>query len=32
MGKFTVIYACDPKMIEEFKRLAAELQAFRQMR
>jgi hypothetical protein len=32
MGKFTVIYACDPQMIEEFKRLAAELQAFRQMR
>jgi hypothetical protein len=32
MGKFTVIYACDPEMIEEFKRLAAELHAFRQMR
>jgi hypothetical protein len=32
MGKFTVIYACDPQMIEEFKRLAVELQAFRQMR
>jgi hypothetical protein len=32
MGKFTVIYACDPEMIEEFKRLVAELQAFRQMR
>lgn len=32
MGKFTVIYACDPQMIEEFKRLAAELKAFRQMR
>jgi hypothetical protein len=32
MGKFTVIYACSPAMIEEFKRLGAELQAFRAMR
>lgn len=31
MGKFTVIYACDPAMIEEFKRLSAELKSFRDM-
>jgi hypothetical protein len=31
MGKFTVIYACDPDMVEEFKRLSAELKAFRSM-
>jgi hypothetical protein len=32
MGKFTVIYACSPEMIDEFKRLASELQSFRAMR
>jgi hypothetical protein len=31
MGKFTVIYACDPTMIEDFKRLSAELKSFRSM-
>jgi hypothetical protein len=31
MGKFTVIYACDPDMVEEFKRLSAELKKFRSM-
>jgi len=31
MGKFTVIYACDPQMVEEFKRLSVELKAFRSM-
>lgn len=31
MGKFTVIYACSPEMIDEFKRLGAELKAFRTM-
>jgi len=29
MGKFTVIYACDKTMLEEFKRLGNELNAFR---
>jgi hypothetical protein len=32
MGKFTVIYASSPEMIEEFQRLKVELQAFRTMR
>jgi len=32
MGKFTVIYASSPEMIEEFQRLKVELQAFRAMR
>jgi hypothetical protein len=32
MGKFTVIYACSPEMIDEFKRLGAELKEFRSMR
>ncbi|PIT78149.1 hypothetical protein [Limnohabitans sp. G3-2] len=31
MGKFTVIYASDPNMVEEFKRLSTELKAFRSM-
>jgi len=31
MGKFTVIYACHPDMVEEFKRLSTELKAFRSM-
>jgi hypothetical protein len=31
MGKFTVIYASDPHMVEEFKRLSTELKAFRSM-
>jgi hypothetical protein len=31
MGKFTVIYACHPDMIEEFQRMSAELKAFRSM-
>lgn len=29
MGKFVVIYACDPHMLAEFKRLSAELKQFR---
>lgn len=32
MGKFTVIYACSPEMIDEFKRLGTELKEFRAMR
>jgi hypothetical protein len=32
MGKFTVIYACSPEMIKEFKRLDTELQTFRALR
>lgn len=32
MGKFTVIYACHPDMIDEFKRLSAELKDFRNFR
>jgi len=32
MGKFTVIYACSPEMIKEFKRLHTELQTFRALR
>jgi hypothetical protein len=32
MGKFTVIYACSPEMIDEFKRLGTELKEFRSMR
>jgi hypothetical protein len=32
MGKFTVIYACSPEMVDEFKRLGEELKAFRAMR
>jgi hypothetical protein len=31
MGKFTVIYACHPDMVEEFQRMSAELKAFRSM-
>jgi hypothetical protein len=31
MGKFTVIYACHPDMVEEFKRMSVELKAFRNM-
>ena len=31
MGKFTVIYASNPDMVEEFKRLSTELKAFRSM-
>ncbi len=31
MGKFTVVYACHPDMVVEFKRLSAELKAFRGM-
>lgn len=31
MGKFTVVYACNPDMIEEFQRMSAELKAFRSM-
>lgn len=32
MGKFTVIYACSPDMIEEFRRMQAELKEFRTFR
>ena len=28
-GKFTVFYAADPRMLDEFERLVAELKAFR---
>ncbi len=31
MGKFAVFYACDAAMIEDFKRLVAELADFRRM-
>jgi len=31
MGKFTVIYACHPDMVQEFQRLSAELKAFRSL-
>lgn len=31
MGKFTVIYACNPEMVDEFKRLVTELTQFRKL-
>jgi hypothetical protein len=31
MGKFTVIYASSPEMVDEFKRLVSELTQFRKL-